>query len=154
MKRRILLLMFILLTVLAAKAQTVNVSGIVTESSGVPLPGVFVLQSGTSNGVSTDDQGCYSINVPPESTLQFSCIGFKDVSVSLNDRTVIDVVMHEDSQILEEIVVVGYGTQKAKDLTAPIVTIKGEELSRQVSSSPMSSLQGKVAGVQIISSNR
>lgn len=152
MKRRILLSMFILLAALAANAQSVNVSGIVTESSGVPLPGVFVLQSGTSNGVSTDDQGCYSINVPPESTLQFSCIGFKDVSISLNDRTVIDVVMQEDSQMLEETVVIGYGTQKSKDLTAPIVSIKGEELSRQVSSDPMSAIQGKIAGVQIISS--
>lgn len=152
MKRRILLSMFILLAALAANAQSVNVSGIVTESSGVPLAGVFVLQSGTSNGVSTDDQGCYSINVPPESTLQFSCIGFKDVSISLNDRTVIDVVMQEDSQMLEETVVIGYGTQKSKDLTAPIVSIKGEELSRQVSSDPMSAIQGKIAGVQIISS--
>ena len=152
MKRRVLLSMFILLASLAANAQNVNVSGIVTESSGVPLPGVFVLQSGTSNGVSTDDQGCYSINVPPESILQFSCIGFKDVSISLNDRTVIDVVMQEDSQMLEETVVIGYGTQKSKDLTAPIVSIKGEELSRQVSSDPMSAIQGKIAGVQIISS--
>ena len=152
MKRHILLSMCVLLTALAANAQNVNVSGIVTESSGVPLPGVFVLQSGTSNGVSTDDQGCYSINVPPESTLQFSCIGFKDVSISLNDRTVIDVVMQEDTQMLEETVVIGYGTQKSKDLTAPIVSIKGEELSRQVSSDPMSAIQGKIAGVQIISS--
>ena len=152
MKRRILLSMFILLIALAANAQNVNVSGIVTESSGVPIPGVFVLQSGTSNGVSTDDQGCYSINVPPESTLQFSCIGFKEVSVSLNDRTVIDVVMQEDSQLLEETVIIGYGTQKAKDLTAPIVSIKGDELSRQVTSDPMSAIQGKIAGVQIINS--
>ena len=152
MKRRILLSMFILLIALAANAQNVNVSGIVTESSGVPIPGVFVLQSGTSNGVSTDDQGCYSINVPPESTLQFSCIGFKEVSVSLNDRTVIDVVMQEDSQLLEETVIIGYGTQKAKDLTAPIVSIKGDELSCQVTSDPMSAIQGKIAGVQIINS--
>ena len=144
--------MFILLIALAANAQNVNVSGIVTESSGVPLPGVFVLQSGTSNGVSTDNQGCYSIIVPPESTLQFSCLGFKDVSVSLDDRTVIDVTMQEDAQVLEETVVIGYGTQKAKDLTAPIVNIKGEDLSRQVTTNPMSALQGKIAGVQIIES--
>ena len=64
MKRRILLMLVPLLA-LEANAQNVNVSGIVTESSGAPLPGVTVLQSGTSNGVSTDDQGCYSITVPP-----------------------------------------------------------------------------------------
>ena len=137
---------------MAVSAQNVNISGIVTESSGVPIPGVFVLQSGTSNGVSTDEQGYYSINVPPESTLEFSCLGFKTASVTLYDRTVVDMVMQEDSQMLEETIVIGYGTQKSKDLTAPIVSIKGEELSRQITSSPMSALQGKVAGMQIINS--
>ena len=152
MKRRIILSFILLLTVVAVYAQNVDVSGKVTDSSGGPLPGVFVQQSGTSNAVSTDDNGRYSISVPPGSTLQFSCIGFQNTSVSLYDRTVIDVVMQEDAQALEEIVVVGYGTQKSKDLTAPIVNIKGEELSRQVTSSPMAALQGKVAGVQIIGS--
>ena len=109
-------------------------------------------QSGTSNTVSTDNAGRYTIGVPPQSSLLFSCIGYKDVSVQLFDRTVIDVVMQEDAQALDEIIVTGYGSQKSKDLTAPIVSIKGEELSRQVNSHPMSSLQGKVAGVQVISS--
>ena len=152
MKRRIILSFILLLTVVAVYAQNVDVSGKVTDSSGGPLPGVFVQQSGTSNAVSTDDNGRYSISVPPGSTLQFSCIGFQNTSVALYDRTVIDVVMQEDAQALDEIVVVGYGTQKSKDLTAPIVNIKGEELSRQVTSSPMAALQGKVAGVQIIGS--
>ena len=152
MKRHIILSFILLLTVVAVYAQNVDVSGKVTDSSGEPLPGVFVQQSGTSNAVSTDEEGRYFISVPPESTLQFSCIGFQSTSVSLYDRTVIDVVMKEDSQVLDEIVVVGYGTQKSKDLTAPIVNIKGEELSRQVTSSPMAALQGKVAGVQIIGS--
>ena len=152
MKRHIILSFILLLTVVAVYAQNVDVSGKVTDSSGEPLPGVFVQQSGTSNAVSTDEEGRYFISVPSESTLQFSCIGFQSTNVSLYDRTVIDVVMKEDSQVLDEIVVVGYGTQKSKDLTAPIVNIKGEELSRQVTSSPMAALQGKVAGVQIIGS--
>lgn len=152
MKRHIVLSFILLLTGVAVFAQNVDVSGKVTDSSGEPLPGVFVQQSGSSNAVSTDEEGRYFISVPPESTLQFSCIGFQDTSVSLYDRTVIDVVMQEDSQVLDEIVVVGYGTQKSKDLTAPIANIKGEELSRQVTSSPMTALQGKVAGVQIIGS--
>ena len=150
--KRISILLILLLIAFAAGAQNVNVSGKVTDSSGGPLPGVFVQQSGTSNAVSTDNAGRYTIGVPPQSSLLFSCIGYKDVSVQLFDRTVIDVVMQEDAQALDEIIVTGYGSQKSKDLTAPIVSIKGEELSRQVNSHPMSSLQGKVAGVQVISS--
>lgn len=152
MKRHIVLSFILLLAVVAAYAQNVDVSGKVTDSSGEPLPGVFVQQTGTSNAVSTDEEGRYSISVPTESTLQFSCIGFQTASVSLYDRTVIDVVMQQDTQALDEIIVVGYGSQKSKDLTAPIVSVKGDELARQVNYHPMSSLQGKIAGVQVISS--
>ena len=150
--KRIILLMIILMSSWAVSAQNIDVSGKVTDTSGQPLPGVFVQQSGSSNAVSTDDNGQYSISVPPGSSLQFSCIGFRDAQVQLYDRTVIDVVMQEDSQMLDETIVVGYGTQKSKDLTAPIVTVKSDELARQISPHLMSSLQGRVAGVQIIGS--
>ena len=150
--KRISILFILLLIAFAAGAQNVNVSGKVTDSSGDPLPGVFVQQSGTSNAVSTDNAGRYTISVPPQSSLLFSCIGYQDTSVQLYDRTVIDVVMQEDTQTLDEIIVVGYGSQKSKDLTAPIVSVKGDELARQVNYHPMSSLQGKIAGVQVISS--
>ena len=150
--KRISILFILLLMAFAAGAQNVNVSGKVTDSSGGPLPGVFVQQSGTSNAVSTDNAGRYTISVPPQSSLLFSCIGYQDTSVQLYDRTVIDVVMQEDTQTLDEIIVVGYGSQKSKDLTAPIVSVKGDELARQVNYHPMSSLQGKIAGVQVISS--
>ena len=152
MKRYILLSIILALTVLRASAQNVDVSGKVTDPSGQPLPGVFVQQEGTSNAVSTDTGGRYSISVSPESTLQFSCMGYESVNVTLYDRTVIDVVLQEDLQALDGVVVVGYGTQKSKDLTAPIVNIKGEELARHITSDPMSALQGKVAGVHIIGS--
>ena len=150
--KRISILFILLLIAFAAGAQNVNVSGKVTDSSGGLLPGVFVQQSGTSNAVSTDNAGRYTISVPPQSSLLFSCIGYQDTSVQLYDRTVIDVVMQEDTQTLDEIIVVGYGSQKSKDLTAPIVSVKGDELARQVNYHPMSSLQGKIAGVQVISS--
>ena len=150
--KRISILFILLLIAFAAGAQNVNVSGKVTDSSGGPLPGVFVQQSGTSNAVSTDNAGRYTISVPPQSSLLFSCIGYQDTSVQLYDRTVIDVVMQEDTQTLDEIIVVGYGSQKSKDLTAPIVSVKGDEQARQVNYHPMSSLQGKIAGVQVISS--
>ena len=144
--------MIFLMTCLTMSAQNVDVSGKVTDTSGQPLAGVFVQQSDSSNAVSTDEDGRYSINVPPGATLQFSCIGFKEMQVQLYDRTVIDVVMQEDSQMLDETIVVGYGTQKSKDLTAPVVTVKNDELARQISPHLMSALQGKVAGVQVIGS--
>lgn len=151
--KRIIFIMIFLLPMLTAGAQnTVDLSGKVTDASGQPLPGVFVQESGTSNAVSTDENGRYSISVNTEAVMLFSCIGFQEVQEQLYNRSVIDVVMQEDSQLLDEIIVVGYGTQKSKDLTAPIVSVKGDDLSRQISSHLMSSLQGKVAGVQVISS--
>lgn len=151
--KRIIFIMIFLLTMLTAGAQnTVDLNGKVTDASGQPLPGVFVQESGTSNAVSTDENGRYSISVNTEAVMLFSCIGFQEVQEQLYNRSVIDVVMQEDSQLLDEIIVVGYGTQKSKDLTAPIVSVKGDDLSRQISSHLMSSLQGKVAGVQVISS--
>lgn len=136
----------------AAYSQNIEVTGTVTEVSGAPLPGVVVLNKGTTDGTSTDNEGKYFISVPPDAVLTFSSLGFKTQDVQVSDRAVVDVVMAEDSEVLEELVVIGYGTQKSKDLTAPIVNIKGEELSRQVTSDPMSAIQGKVAGVQVIAS--
>jgi TonB-linked SusC/RagA family outer membrane protein len=151
MKRYILMIICSVLGVLAM-AQTNNVTGKVTDSSGEPLAGVFVLQKGTDNGASTNASGEYSITVPADASLVFTCIGFQDVTMPVKGFAVIDVTMEEDSQLLDEIVVVGYGSQKSKDLTAPIVNIKGDDLKRHIASSPMSGIQGRVSGVQIVSS--
>ncbi len=137
---------------IGAAARDVDVTGKVTDEAGEPLPGVFVLYSGNSKGVSTDDAGVYSITVPDDASLVFTCIGFRNQEIPVKGRAVIDVVMEEDSQMLEETIVIGYGTQKSKDLTAPIVNIKGDDLARHIASSPMSGIQGRIAGVQITAS--
>ena len=136
----------------AAFAQTITVTGTVVDDQGWPQMSAGVFEKGTSNGTVTDLDGAYTIKVPANAILVFSFYGFKDVEVPVEGKTVIDVTMYPDNLLLEEVVVVGYGTQKSKDLTAPIVTVKGEELSKQISSSPMSALQGMVSGVQIINS--
>ena len=136
----------------AAFAQTITVTGTVFDDQGWPQMSAGVFEKGTSNGTVTDLDGAYTIKVPADAILVFSFYGFKDVEVPVEGKTVIDVTMYPDNLLLEEVVVVGYGTQKSKDLTAPIVTVKGDELSKQISSSPMSALQGMVSGVQIINS--
>lgn len=145
----------VLMSVSAAVAQTqITVSGRVTDgNSGEPVIGATVQVKGTTLGVATDVDGAYQIKgVPANGTLTFTYIGMKPVELGVENRTTIDVQMQEDSQQLEQVVVVGYGTSKAKDLTSPITVVKGDDLMKQTTTSPMSALQGKVAGVQIVNS--
>ena len=151
MKRLATILAFALISA-AAFAQTITVTGTVLDDQGWPQMSAGVFEKGTSNGTVTDLDGAYTIKVPANAILVFSFYGFKDVEVPVEGKTVIDVTMYPDNLLLEEVVVVGYGTQKAKDLTAPIVNVKGEELSKQVAANPMSALQGMVSGVQITQS--
>lgn len=138
-------------TVNAGVKQTVG--GTVTDQAGTSLPGVTVLVKGTGNGTVTDINGKYSINVPNESdTLVFSFIGFITQEVAVNGRSVIDVQLQENVSELEEVVVVGYGSQKAKDLTAPIQVVEKAELEKIPTGSPIEALQGLVPGV-LISNN-
>ena len=150
--KRNLLIIFLSLLYIYVEAQDITVTGKVADEDGMPLPGVFVLLDGSSIGTSTDSSGKYSIKAPADASLTFTCIGFVEQNVQIKGRTLVDVVLKEDSQMLEETVVVGYGTQKSKDLTAPIVSIRGDDLTRHIASSPMSGLQGRIAGVHIIGS--
>lgn len=121
--------------------------------TGERLPGASVTVKGTVRGTITDMEGNFQIEVQPgDKTLVFSFVGFDDTEVEIGTLRVIDVTLNVKSTQLQEVVVVGYGTQKAKDLTAPIVTVKGNDLTKQVTSNPMNALQGKVSGVQIINS--
>lgn len=150
--KRTLFIIFLSFFCLSSRAEDVTVRGKVTDADGEPLPGVFVLHKDSNRGTSTDAEGEYSIDVPKDASLLFTCIGFKEQMIPVQGRSRIDVVMDSDAQMLEETIVVGYGTQKSKDLTAPIVNIKGEELSRNLSPNPLAAVQGRVAGVQVIGS--
>ena len=141
---------FLFLSCGISYSQTLEVTGKVTDASGQPLPGVFVLDTSSRQGTSTDEDGAYSIDVLSETSLVFSCIGFKDRTEPVAGRARIDVVLDEDAQMLEETVVVGYGSQKSRDLTAPIVSIDGDDLAGHLTPDPLAAMQGKVAGVQII----
>lgn len=145
-------LLFAASSVFAQKAVTVQ--GVVTDATfNEPVIGANVLVKGTTVGTICDMDGKYLIeNVPADGTLVFSFIGMRTVEVKVNGNTTVNVVLSDDVQQLEDVVVIGYGTSKAKDLTAPISVVKSEEISSIASSSPMSALQGKVPGVNIVSS--
>lgn len=132
--------------------EQVKVSGIVTDmSTGDVLPGVTILIKGTSAGTVTDFEGKYEIMVdnPTNAVLSFHFIGFEPKEVVIGNRTTIDVGMSTDIQALEEVVVVGYGTQRKSDLTGSVASVSGDELRTMVTSSVDQALQGRMAGVQV-----
>ena len=156
MKAKLMLCLCLLLAATTMFAQNLTVTGVVTEkATGYPAIGVSVLVKGTTNGTITSMDGDYTLsNVPKNATLVFSYVGMTTQEVPVNGQTVVNVLMSEDTQNLEEVVVIGYGTSKAKDLTAPIAVIKADEITKHATSSPMSALQGKVPGVQITNSGQ
>lgn len=153
MKKILLIAMFSTFLGTLAWAQTRTIQGKVTSvEDGQPLPGVNVLVQGTMKGGVTDASGSFTIELTEtENTLVFSFIGYKTVTVDVTNQTQVSVQLETDATALEEIVVVGYGTQKEKDLTSAIVTVKSDEITKTPSGQAMQSLQGKVAGLQVVS---
>ncbi len=150
MKQKALSIFFALLVAFQAFAQSTTVKGTVKDDNGEPLPGVSVLVAGTSNGVSTDLDGNYSITVPANSVLSFMCMGFLTQEVAINGRSVIDVQLAVDAELLEDVVVVGYGTQKKSSLTASVASISPKEVSKMVTTNVASALLGRTPGVEIL----
>jgi TonB-linked SusC/RagA family outer membrane protein len=136
-----------------ANAQGRQVSGTVTDAENQEgLPGVNVLIEDTSIGTVTDLNGDYVIEVSSDDdVLVFSYVGYLTQEIVVGNRSVIDVALNQDIQALEEIVVIGYGEAKVKDLTSAISTVKTEELVKTPTGQAMQALQGKVAGVQVVS---
>ncbi len=135
-----------------AFAQTRILTGTVSAEDG-PIPGVSILVTGTSKGVSTDGEGKYSLELAPgENSLTFSFIGYKTVTVDVTNRSVFDMSLETDATALDEVVIVGYGEQREKDLTSAITTIKNSELIKTPQGQAMQALQGKVPGLQVINS--
>lgn len=133
-----------------AWSQVVSISGKVTDAeSGEPLPGVTVLVKGTTVGTITNFDGEYVLSVEKGVTVQYSYIGYKTSEFVVAEETTINVSLSTDTESLEEVVVVGYGTTKKKDLTGSIETVSADDFNKGAISSPQQLLNGKVAGVQI-----
>ena len=140
---------------LAFAQSKITVTGtVLEEGTNEPIIGANVLVKGATNGTASDLNGKYTLrNVPSNGTLVISYIGMKTIEVPVNNRQIINVTLSSDVRQLNDVVVIGYGTSKAKDLTSPIAVVKGEEISGIATSSPMSALQGKVPGLSIVNSN-
>ena len=152
--KSLFLLVCLVLSGTTVFAQEKTVTGVVTDSFNEPLIGASIVVQGTTNGVITDLDGKYSIKVTPGATLQFSYVGMEKQSVKVGNQSVINVQLKDDSQMLAETVVIGYGSAKKRDLTGSITNIKGDEIANKPVANPLSALQGKVAGVQVINSGR
>ena len=148
-------LLVFLFFVLNVSGQSIEITGTVTDfEDGNPLPGVNVIEKGTTNGTVTDVDGTYSINVnSPDAALQFSFIGYQSTQVEVGTRKVIDVRLEADVKSLDEVVVVGYGTQKKSDLTGAVAKVASEDLQELSTINVGQALQGRAAGVHITQSS-
>ena len=142
-----------LMTAPFVTAQTVNVSGTVSDQTGEVMIGVSVSVKGDQkHAAATDFDGNYTLNnVPSNGTLVFSYVGFGAVEVAVNGRTKIDVTMQEDSELLDEVVVVGYGSLSRKELSSSIVQVNRDDFQKGAMNNPMEMLTGKVAGLNVSS---
>ena len=147
---QIFIFALLLLNSTLAFAQS-KVSGIVTDKSGEPLIGVNVIEKGTTNGVITDFDGKFSLNVGNGKILEFSYVGY--IKKEMNAAPNMKVVMEDDSKALDEVVVIGYGSMTRKDVTSSITTVKSDKLNVGVYSDPAQLLQGKVPGLTITQSS-
>lgn len=137
-------------TMVQVVTQTKTVKGTIIDESGEPLIGVSIVVKGTSTGTITDFNGNFSINLPAgRKELVISYIGYKEQTVTVTGNGPVNVKMVSDTQALDEVVVVGYGTMKKRDLTGAITSVKSEDVVMNPSSNPMQALQGKVAGLDI-----
>ena len=145
-KRLLLIALLLPLSVLTAFAQHI-VQGKVTDSKGDPIPGASVFVSGTQNGVITDLDGLYRIDAAPNGTLEFAFLGMKTKSVAIEGRKIINVTLEDDATVLNEVVVVGYGTQQKASLTNAVSTVKGAEILKAPAVGVASAVGTRVAGV-------
>lgn len=152
MKQLLLLWSFALISI-CAYAQNITVKGIVTSGAdNEPLIGATIQVKGSTNGTITGLDGDYQLaNVPSDAVLVFSSVGFASQEINVNGKTIINVVLKESTELLDEVVVIGYGAVKKSDLTSSIATVKGEEITETVTGNAMDALQGKINGVQVAS---
>ena len=149
--KKALLALALVLAGTSAMAQKVSVSGKVTDAStGEPVPGAIIFVKGESGGTATDMSGVYSISVNPDASLVCSCIGYSDIEEAVSGRAVINFVLQMDVEMLEETVVVGYGTLKKSQLVGSVEQVSGDVLEDRVTPSISRSLQGQVPGLSII----
>ena len=134
-------------------AQTRTVTGTVTDQNGKGIPGVTVAVKGTNNATQTDATGVYRINVGDNATLVFSSVGYGSMEMPVGNRTAMDASMTANNGNLSEVVVIGYGTARRKDLTGSVATVNEKDFNKGTYTAPDQLIQGKVAGVQVVNNS-
>lgn len=147
------IIFFILfITPFSGMAQNIQLSGSVFDTNNEPVVAASVIEKGTAKGVVTDFDGNFSLNVSPNATIVISYVGYITQEIKLNGRETLYIILEEDVEMLEELVVVGYGSLKKSDMTGAISSVNVEELSKRTTTNPAEALQGKIAGVNIMKS--
>ena len=154
MRKLILLILFFACQFALNAQDNITISGSVVDSNQQPLPGASVVVKGTSLGTQTDFDGNFTLDdVAMDATLEVSYIGFSTQDVAVDNNTSFTIVLKEDTQNLDEVVVIGYGTQKRSEVTGAISSVKSEDLLKQPALNATQSVQGKLSGVNIINSD-
>ena len=152
--RMVFLLVFLMITV-TGFAQNKTVSGIVVDKAGEAVIGASVLVKGTSNGTITDFDGKFTLsNVPEKGIITITYIGYEGQDISIAGKNTLKVILAEDTETLDEVVVVGYGTQKKTDLTGSVMSVKSEDITSVTANNPVQGLQGRVTGVSVVTDSR
>ena len=149
-----LVLLFCFLGIGISFAQNRSIRGTVTDTQGQPVIGAAVMVVGNTRvGAATDLNGAFSLNVPAGATIAVESIGYKSQTFAVGNQSVFNIVLEEDTEMLEETVVIGYGVQKKSDLTGAVASVKDTDMSNRSAVSPVQALQGKAAGVQIVNAS-
>lgn len=152
--KKCFLSILVLCACMVASAQNRPVSGTVTDAAGQPIIGASIIEVGNTRNVAiTDLDGKFSLTLAPDATIQVSYIGFVTQDIPLAGRAQIDVILSEDTEVLDEVVVVGYGVQRKSDLTGAISQVKAEDLEDRSITTLNAGLQGKTAGVHIVTTS-
>ncbi len=153
LKTQLILMMILFFNMSLFAQDGYTLTGTVTDATNVPVPGVNVIIKNTTTGTSTDFDGNYSINVKKGDVLEFSSLGYSKNSVTITGQKTLDVSLAEDASLLEEVVVVGYGSQKKSDITGSVSSVKSEDLTAFPVLNAEQALQGRAAGVVVQSNN-
>ncbi|MGM9843228.1 MAG: SusC/RagA family TonB-linked outer membrane protein, partial [Muribaculaceae bacterium] len=151
---RLFALVAFLMSFMGVNAQQITVSGTVTDTTGEPIIGASVIVVGTTTGVSTDIDGHYSVSADKAGQIKVTYIGYLPQTINVEGRTTIDVVLKENAELLDEVVVVGYGTMKKSDLTGAVSSLGSRDIKEVPVNNVGQAIQGKIAGVNIVGGNK
>src|SRR5690554_584746 len=143
--------MFLIVSASAQTGTTINVRGTVTDMGGEPIIDANILVQGTLTGTVTDFDGNFLLQAPANGVLEISYIGYQPQEISINNQTVINIILQEDTELLDELVVIGYGTVRKDDATGSVVAVDATSINRGLATSPSDLLAGQVAGLSVVS---